>query len=377
MDIIYLILFILLFNAYFIKVIAGRIANVRENYLWILFILHFILTIAYLLYASQSRSDSVNYYTNTLGTDNWTKLFETGTKFVGFISWPFINILGLSYYAMMILFSYFGYIAVVVFYLTAKENITLPIAWRNLTSAELIFLLPNLHFWSSSLGKGSVILLGMSLVAYGLSRFNRRLLTIFAGSFLVFMIRPHILFAVVVSVAVGIFLTRKGVRPLYKWMIFIIAIVLFYYMSGEVLKFTELDSFDISSSSVLSHRASELGKASSGVDIQNYNVALKLFTFWFRPLFLDGLGALGFIASFENLICLIMFVQMIRYATKTWGKWNGYFRIAVFIFLLASFILAQVSGNLGIALRQKAQIMPFFFILYCKAISYRSQPKLA
>ena len=41
-------------------------------------------------------------------------------------------------------------------------------------------------------------------------------------------------------------------------------------------------------------------------------------------------------------------------------------------FLFGSFILAQVSGNLGIAMRQKAQVMPFFFIIFCKAMSYRS-----
>ena len=373
MDIVYIILFILLFNAYFIKVIAGRLADVRENYMWMLFAVHFILTVAYLLYAAQSRSDSVSYYNNTQDVEDWLLFFETGTKFIGFLSWPFINLLGLSYYAVMLLFSYFGYLAVLFFYLMVKENVQLLPSWNGLTAVELVFLLPNLHFWSSSLGKGSPILLGLSLVAYGLSRFNRRILTILFGGLLVFMIRPHIIFAIIVSVAIGIFLTRSGIRPLYKWLIFILSIFLFYYISGDVLKFTDSDSLDITSSSVLSHRASELGKASSGVDIQNYNLVFKLFTFWFRPLFVDGLGALGFIVSFENLICLIMFGFALVQGIKTWSQWNGYFRIAVFIFLLGSFMLAQVSGNLGIAMRQKAQFMPFFFLLYCKALSYRQK----
>ena len=46
-----------------------------------------------------------------------------------------------------------------------------------------------------------------------------------------------------------------------------------------------------------------------------------------------------------------------------------YFKISLFAFLLGSVILAQITGNLGIALRQKAQLMPFFFILYLKALS--------
>jgi len=233
MDIVYVILFVLLFNAYFIKVIAGRISDVKENYLWYLFVVHFLLTITYLIFASQSRSDSVSYYNNTLDVEDWTVFFQTGTKFIGFIAWPFINILGLSYYAMMLLFAYFGYISILFFYLTVKENVKLPAVCNGLSAVELVFFLPNLHFWSSSLGKGSVILLGLSLVAYGLSRFNRRILTILFGGFLIFMIRPHILFAIIVSIAIGIFLTRSGIKPIYKWLLFIASLILFYYLSGE------------------------------------------------------------------------------------------------------------------------------------------------
>jgi hypothetical protein len=96
---------------------------------------------------------------------------------------------------------------------------------------------------------------------------------------------------------------------------------------------------------------------------------MKMFTFWFRPLFFDGMGALGIIVSFENLLYIYMFVMVIKEGILSWGQWNGWFRICLFIFLFGSFALAQVTGNLGIAMRQKAQFMPFFFILYCKAVS--------
>jgi hypothetical protein len=140
--------------------------------------------------------------------------------------------------------------------------------------------------------------------------------------------------------------------------------------------FTDTDSLDITNSSTLSHKASELGKASSGVDIQNYNIIYKMFTFWFRPLFYDGLGALGFIASIENFICLILFFIIIKEGITGFKKWNGLFKIIVFAFLLTSFILAQVSGNLGIILRQKSQLMPLFFIIYYKVYSDRQTNKL-
>jgi hypothetical protein len=275
----------------------------------------------------------------------------------------------------MLIFSYIGYFASVFFYLIAIENIELKPNWGSFSPLELIFLLPNVHFWTSSLGKGSIITFAIGLFAFGLSRINRRIVPTAIGAFLIFMVRPHILLAIVLGSIIGLFVTSGGLKPFFKWSIIIVAVFLFINLSGSVLKFTDTDTLDITSSTTLSHRTSELTKASSGIDISNYNIFYKIFTFWFRPLFFDGLGALGFLASFENFFCLIMAIQIIKWLIKKWSGWNGYFKISLFAFLLGSVILAQITGNLGIALRQKAQLMPFFFILYCKALSLNPNNK--
>ena len=377
MDILIVILFIFLINAYVVNALSNKFDIASEGYLWLLFTVHFLLTIAYLLYAYFTASDSVNYYDKTIASENWFELFETGTSFIHFLAWPFIVFLGLKYYATMIVFSYFGYLAVVLFYITARENIKISTVWQNYTAIELLFLLPNLHFWSSSLGKGSSILFGLGLFIYGLSRFNKRPVPLIIGGLLTFFIRPHIFFTLMLSVMIGIFITSSGIKPYLKWLIFLLAMVVFIYISDDVLKFADVDSFDVTNSETIMHRATELGKSSSGVNIQEYGIAMKMFTFWFRPLFIDGQGVFGFIVSFENLLYLYMFIILIKQGFMTWYKWNGWFRICLFIFFLGSFILAQVSGNLGIAMRQKAQFMPFFFILYCKAISYRESSRNA
>jgi hypothetical protein len=67
-----------------------------------------------------------------------------------------------------------------------------------------------------------------------------------------------------------------------------------------------------------------------------------------------------------------MFWTVIKKGFFYWRDWNGWFRICLFFFLFGSFALAQVTGNLGIAMRQKAQLMPFFFIIFCKATYYRT-----
>lgn len=341
-----------------------------EGYLWLLFSAHFIMTIVYILYAISTASDSLNYYKVCLRTDQWFTLFKSGTQFISFLSWPFVRLFGLSYLSAMIVFSYMGYIGTLLFYISTKENVKLNPVWQSLSPIELVFLLPNLHFWSSSLGKGSCILFGIALFCFGLSRFNRRYTYILIGSFLIFYIRPHIFLILATGIASGLMFTTVGIKSYLKWIIFILTIIVFIAITQSVIEFAKLDSLDIVSSSTLSHRASELSKASSGVDIQQYGLLMKLFTFCFRPLFIDSNGVLGLLASLENTLYLFMFFVILRSMFRFWKNWNGFFKISFFVFLFGVFVLAQVAGNLGIALRQKAQIMPFFFSIYCYALSY-------
>lgn len=371
MDIFAIIFLILLVNTYLIKALVNRFDIASERYLWTLFIVHFLMSATYMLYAYFTTSDSVAYYNKTLASDEWLVFFQTGTPFIHFLAWPFISVIGLSYYSVMILFSYFGYLAIMYFYITARENIQLMPTWQNLSATELVFLLPNLHFWSSSLGKGSTILFGLALFTFGLSRFNRRIVPIISGSLLVFFIRPHIFFTLVAAVMIGVLITRSGIKSYLKWLIFLLSLFVFIYISEDVLKFTDTESLDITSSEVLSHKAEELSKSNSGVNIKDYGIFMKMLTFWFRPLFFDGQGAFGILVSFENLVYIFMFITLIWQGIFHWLKWNGWIRICVFIFFMGSFILAQVTGNLGIAMRQKAQFMPFLFLIYLNALSYR------
>lgn len=370
MDIFLVILLILLITAYIIKGISNKVNVLSEGYLWLLFIVHSLLSVGYAVYAATTTSDSVAYYTKAKAAVSWFESWGIGTPFIQFLAWPFANLFNLSYYACMIIFAFFGFIAIMLFYITARENIKLEPVWAKFTLIELVFLLPNLHFWSASLGKGAVILLGLSVLTYGLSRFNRRIVPLLIGGLLTFMVRPHILFTVIMAVMLGIVLTSSGIKPYLRWIIFLVAGVIFIYISDTVLKFADTESLDILSSSSLSHRASELSKSHSGIDIQNYGLFMKMFTFWFRPLFFDGQGAVGILVSFENLLYIYMFYVVLKKGILYWRDWNGWFRICLFFFLFASFALAQVTGNLGIAMRQKAQLMPFFFIVFCKASSY-------
>jgi hypothetical protein len=373
MDVFLVIVLLLILAAFLINVVSHKFRVASVNYLWTLFAVHFLMTIAYIITASYSSSDSFAYFKKSSETETWGDLFGTGTIFISFLGWIFAHLMNLSYYSVMLIFSFFGFLSTLVFYITAKENIELKPVWGHFTYVELVFLLPNLHYWSSSLGKGSVILFGLASFAFGLSRFDRRILPLITGAILIYMVRPHILFTMILSIMLGVLLTSSGIKWYLRWFIFLTATIVFFSISDNVVEYAETDSLNILNSSSLSHRVQELSKATSGIDIQNYNIFMKMFTFWFRPLFFDGTSAVSLVASVENLFYLFMFIIIIRDGILNWRHWNGWFKICFFFFLLGSVILAQVSGNLGIAMRQKAQMMPFFFIIFCKALTYRKQ----
>lgn len=337
----------------------------KKFFIDVLFIMHLVLFLVYVSYTLNNRSDSGEYYRKAINAESWISTWGTQTQFIVFVTWPFAKFIGLSYNAVMLLFAFFGFQGIVFLYLTAKENIpTLKTVTANLSILEIIFLLPNLHFWSSSIGKGSAMMFAVGLFTYGVSRFNKRKIIIGVSGFLMYMIRPHVLYGFILGIVIAILFSKKGMTITSKVMIMVVASFALYFISGDVTKLTGGSGFDIFNSNFLDHRNSEFGKGGSGVEVSN-NEFIKLFTFWFRPLFIDAPGFLGIIVSFENLVMLIFFVQFLKNFFKKWKMFNTFYRILFFSFLFGSVALAQLGGNLGIIMRQKSQIMPLFFIVFC------------
>ena len=371
-----LLTFVVIIGIYYLQrrtLVQGFVTGnnrVTENFFDILFSVHLFFWLIYLIYAIVNRSDSGEYYRLTLETETWGELFQLGTPFVKFLCYPLSNILGLSYNSVMLIFSFLGFEGLLLFYLAARENITnLPIVWGGMSLLELLFILPNSHFWSASLGKGSLLTFGIGLTIFGLSRFNRRLPHILIGAFLVYMGRSHMLLAIILGLGMGLFFTQRGIKWYFRLPFMLVTLVAFLLLSDNVVEKTGTESLNIFDSQLITQRGRELGKGGSGVDITNYNQGFKLFTFLFRPLFIDSPGLLGLFSSAENAFLFFLAVRFVIFIPAFWRGSNGFHKSAIFIFLLAAISLAQISGNLGIAIRQKAQIMPLFFLFYAYAFS--------
>ena len=111
---------------------------------------------------------------------------------------------------MMLLFSSFGYIGFVYAYLFFRENILVDIkVFKRYDLLTLLLFLPNMHFWTASLGKGSLIFMGLMLFVVAIKRPRQRILILLLGGFIVYMIRPSVMLFVLGGVMVGLLTGRE------------------------------------------------------------------------------------------------------------------------------------------------------------------------
>ncbi len=358
------IVFALLLTASFS--LAGRLTRLYPGTSLTVFrniiLLHILLSIVYYIYGSLTATDSLTYYAVVeydVRGFTWGEYYGVSTQFIEFIAYPFIKFLGMSYAAMMILFSWFGLMGFFLFYIFLKEHIRYDHSLFGFNLLHIIVYLPNLHFWSSSLGKGSVIFLGFGLLFYSLNKVGTRLLALIVGAVIIYHVRPHIMFVVLAACVIGFVFSTKDINWVWRTVVVMLGIGAFYYIYQDVLSLTGIDEDNLLNDATgLSVRSKDLMKANSGVDISGYSFPMKLFTFWFRPLFIDAPGFMGLVVSFENLLYLYLFFRLFNVEFIRFISLGGpIVKAAMISFLGVSAALAQVSANLGLAMRQKSQVM--------------------
>ncbi|NJB86675.1 hypothetical protein GGR26_002452 [Lewinella marina] len=342
------------------------------------FAFHLLMFTVYYLYTANNASDSFAYY-NTASTmrygEDWGNYYGVSTYFINFLSFPLVQYLGFSYEGVMLLFSLFGFIGIFYFYLFVTEGIVHRHRLFGIDFIMLLLFLPNMHFWSVSLGKGSVVLMGMGMLFYALNNIGRRVVVLLLGGLIVFHVRSHVLLVILASSVVASIFSSKGIKGWQKLIIVAVSLAAISPVLSTFLDYAGLEEADSQEiASWQSHRTNDLSNATSGVDLENYSQPMKIFTFLFRPLFIDSPNAMGLIVSVENLFYLIFFLKCLsptffRYFPRS--PWIV--KVSFIAFLGVSIALAQISANTGIAIRQKSQVMYLFLFVFLAYADYAYQ----
>ncbi len=256
-----------------------------------LYVYHVFFILVYYTYAQFNPSDSKKYFTRPQYTGwSWLDYFGTGTTFIDFISYPFVNYFYFSYEMMMVLFGWFGFLGFLFAYLFFRENIPIKITvFKNIDFLPLILFFPNMHFWTASLGKGAPIFLGLMMFAYCIKHPKDRIIKIILASVIIYFIRPHVFLFVAVGTVLGYMSGREKIAFWKKMIIYIVMIGSLWFVKDQILTVAGLEGSEnlVGDFETFSEdRSAELSKSGSGVDMTSYPIPVKLFTFWFRPFLL-------------------------------------------------------------------------------------------
>lgn len=368
-----------LFNAYDVKLLKK------------LFFYHLIIGIAFYLFIISSGGDATNYWFATYGYrfldfQDVLNLINEGsaTGFMLLLNYVPAKLLGLKFFTGSILYTVIGYCGFVYFYALLKSQIPYLYVLRKtkvlgLSIFPYMLFLPNLHFWSSGVGKDTLLFFCIALFFYSSLKASKRFIGILIALGLSFFIRPHMTLFMLLALGLGI--AFDGRLKTYQKIIFtLISIVIFVNVINYVMNFVQLESLDSETIGEYSDtRSSNLSndRTSSSVDTSSYPYPLKVFTFLFRPFFFDANGVLGLVASVENLILFLFFIKIIRNKFLKGFKSSTYLvKASIFLFLMGALSFSLILGNLGIMLRQKTPFIMMLIIFGFSIILTNKQRKL-
>lgn len=339
-----------------------------------LFYYHLVFSAIFYFYISNFGGDA--YYYWSMARENsfselWSMFMITGrpNEVMFLINYIPANIFELSFFTGNIFFGLFGYFAFVYFLAILK---TLMPYYKYLNSIKilnfrifpLILFFPNLHFWSAGVGKDTLLFFCIALFAYSLLSYKKRMFGILIALIISFLVRPHITLFLITGFGLGIIFGEKikGYQRTFLTVFFGFA---FVFIFSSVLSFVKIDEFNIENIEEFSDEKARVlsVKGGSVVDISGYPYPLKVFTFLYRPLFFDINNPIAIVASFENLLLLILTLKFIFNKPFKWLKKSDYIIKGAFVFfILGTLSFSLILGNLGIMLRQKNMFMLLFYL---------------
>ena len=376
LDFLYISVIILL-GLGFINLFRNDLSERDQKMLRYLFYFHLLMGVYYCFFI---QGDAIGYWR---GPKNYswatfmTGIFDgEGTMFMYAFNFPFSNLLDMSYLANTLLFSFFGFMGMVFFYMVVIKTIPYNSLYKGYILFPLLFFLPNLHFWSAGVGKDTTLFLCIGMFVYGIMKPVTRIPLLVISILLSMAIRPHIVLFLMVGFGLAYIMGGKisvFQRVAFSTVLLGIGLVIL----PSVLEFAKIEEASVESFDKFADaKSSVLSRASTGsaIDVSAYPLPLKILTFLFRPFFFDVRNLNGLIASLENLVLVILFIKAMR------AKPIQAFRAApfvikglVFFLIVGTLAFSQSMGNVGIMIRMRNMFLPGLLIFMLWVFSYEQQ----
>lgn len=296
-----------------------------------------------------------------------------GTTFLEILTGIVYSVTGPTKVGGFLIFSWLGFWGLYFFYRAFR--IAVP-AGEHRRYARLVFLLPSMLFWPSSIGKEAWMTFTIGLACLGAAKLFARqhgaYALIAAGAAGTAMIRPHITLIVVMAIGIGRLFRRSaapGFGPIATVAAAAVLLVGAALAAGQVERYFGVDRLDSSTvKMVLSETSEQTGQGGSAFEGSGGQSPSQLpgaiVTIVFRPFPHEAGNPQMLLASVEGLLLLALLWRGRRRLRSLPGVlWRTPYAVLAASYVLLFCYAFSSFENFGILARQRVQMFPLLLVL--------------
>ena len=302
----------------------------------------------------------------------------SGTEFISFFTGITYTITGPSIFAGFLLYSWLAFGG--MFYLYRAFTIAIPDG-RKRSYARLLFFMPSMLYWPSSIGKEAWMLFTLGLAAFGTARLLtgrpwRGMALAGVAMWLAAIVRAHVSGMVVLGLVVAYLFARPPRRlgalgPAMKMVALAALLVVAVGLLGRTQSYLLEKGIDPQDgvTGVLAETGRRTSQGGSGFEAPSTGASLAKLPFaavtiLFRPFLFEVHNAQAAITALESTLLLALVLARRRAIWQAVRHLRRYPYVAFILVYSALFVVAFSSiGNFGILARERTQLLPFFLVL--------------
>lgn len=302
-----------------------------------------------------------------------------GTKGISDLAAMLYSFIGPTRLGGYLVFSWAGYWGLFLFYRAFRTGLP---EGRQRRYRWLVFGLPSLMFWPSSIGKEAVMMLAIGAASLGAARISRRLeggwRAVAIGLAIGALIRPHVSAVILAALTVTVMFRRppdanRGWGVSGRFLGVAALAVGLSVMFGQTARYlvpkSSGSNVDVVTSA-LDKASSATADGSSEIDRPLPNNPFEYpgaaFTVLFRPTVAEARSLQTLVAAAETSVLLALaIVQFRRYAQIPTLMFRRPYVLYVLVFTAIFCFAWSAFSNLGILARQRVQVWPLLCVLLC------------
>ena len=359
-----------------INLLLGKFFRLKSLDVILSAIFHIVLTFWSINYVIANGGDAVYYYNASVGVREGLNMYFGGNIIVDLVG-IFSNYFALSFVNTSLIFSSLGLSGILIFSKIIKDLLyDLPKRYNLIY--YLILFSPSLHFWSSMIGKDNLCLFLISLIILSLIKIcknkkNNYFLLLLFSLTIIYLTRPHFGLVIIAGISLSTLLIILR-KTYFGIMLFILISTVGLYGFSNILDYIQTNyAYEGGIGEVLFEISDLFAMTEDNTFQTNYTPLLSELRYLIAPFPNFKGGIFSIISTIELIPYFFLFLKpiivslnIIRYVNL-----QGIIRSVKTNFLVASFfiipvmfliILSATSYNLGVVIRQRTIVSPFYIL---------------